>query len=74
MIMPRQPTLCSSISQELFDKIDAMAKNELRSVSSMSGVLLAFAVREKERKKKKIATKNNSENNTADMGEGHSEG
>jgi len=49
--MPRNPQVSSTVSQELFDQIKALADKNKRTLSEMVCLLLQQAVKEKTRKR-----------------------
>ena len=50
--MGQSPQISSTLDMELFNEIKALADKESRSMSSMVSILLAQAIKERNRKKK----------------------
>jgi hypothetical protein len=60
--MKQNPQVSATITPELNEEIVKMAEKESRSVSGMVAVLLHYAVKEKNRKKKNSQVQNYSTN------------
>ena len=59
--MGQLPQVSSTLDLELYGEIKDLAEKESRSISSMVAILLAQAVKERNRKKKKDGTGSNPE-------------
>lgn len=68
----RKPQISATVSQEIYDSIDAFAKEDRRSISEMVALLLEKAIKEKTRNRKG-GKKDNTGDNTTDLGSSDSE-
>ena len=62
--MKRNPQLSSTVTPELYEQVEALAKEDTRSISEMVFLLLQQAVKERLRRRKNGSKENNTANNS----------